>query len=238
MASVFRRSALERISSPEQLDRLFRPARAKFSSAAAAAAVMLLCAFLWFRFGALPVCAQTDGLFIVPEAAAGVHAPADGTIAQIYVGEGAPVAEGMPLAELLCTDGTTAELCAPCSGRIALLCAERGGEIAQGDLILRLTPSSPLCAVGMFPAEEAAQMKVGMPARVFFGNEFCSGTVLCADACPAQDSVLPALGSEGAPVAVVLEDEKAPEEGAAVRIQVILGERSPAELLCRRWEGQ
>lgn len=81
MADLYRKSALEKLSSPEQLDRMIVITPPTFWLAMVGAVGVILAALLWSVFGRLPVTVQAQGILLSTQTVAQVY-PAAGAVAQ------------------------------------------------------------------------------------------------------------------------------------------------------------
>lgn len=103
MADLYRKSALEKLASPEQLDRMIVLTPPTFWLAMAGAVGIILAALLWSVFGRLPVTVQAQGILLSTQAVAQVY-PAAGTVDQdqlavcyLPLSSGKQIAAGMEL---------------------------------------------------------------------------------------------------------------------------------------------
>lgn len=199
MASVFRKTAIERISSPEQTDKMLRIAPPMGAIALITALFMALAFIAWAFFGAVCVSMDATGTVLSPVCAAVVSAPARGCITSLYVKEGAPVREGQALAEF--SDGTQIyALYAHSSGTIGEISAPISQPLLPGEALLCITPDiAPERTVVCFlTPDDALRVQAGMRARIFCpaSGVHASGEVLFVNADPASPSSLHALAGE------------------------------------------
>lgn len=103
MADLYRKSALEKLSSPEQLDRMIVITPPTFWLAMAGAVGIILAALLWSVFGRLPVTVQAQGILLSTRAVEQVY-PAAGTVGRdqlavcyLPLSSGKQIAAGMEL---------------------------------------------------------------------------------------------------------------------------------------------
>lgn len=102
---IFRKSALERLSSPEQLDRLVTVVNPKHWLALLTIALLLAAAVAWSILGTLPTLVQGNGILISSGGQiTTIQAPAVGTLNEILVDLGQEVEAGQVLARLSQTD--------------------------------------------------------------------------------------------------------------------------------------
>ena len=73
MSKVFRKSALDKLSSPEQLDRMIVIVSPSFWLFLAGAALIIVTALLWSIFGRLPINVDTQGIYINEEGVRNIY---------------------------------------------------------------------------------------------------------------------------------------------------------------------
>jgi HlyD family secretion protein len=104
-AELFRKSALERLTSPEQLDRLVAVACPKTWLALSMLGMMAAAAVVWSVLGRLPTLVTGQGLLISGGGQiASIQAPAAGTLTTLEIGVGDHVEIGQVVARLSQTD--------------------------------------------------------------------------------------------------------------------------------------
>jgi HlyD family secretion protein len=92
--SLFRREALERISSPERLDHLLRVTSPRDWIAIAALGTLAMIAALWSVWGRLPVSVSGRAVLTYPRTLQPIHAPGDGRVRALRVRPGDAVRRG------------------------------------------------------------------------------------------------------------------------------------------------
>lgn len=97
---LFRKSALERLSSPEQLDQLMRVTTSRGWLALFALSGLLLAAALWSVFGSIPTRVTSQGILIKSGGLFDVVALGSGQLTAVRVGVGDAVARGQVIAEV------------------------------------------------------------------------------------------------------------------------------------------
>lgn len=100
MANLYRKSLLDRLSTPERLDRTIVIVPPSFWIAMAGLAVMLAVALVWSVFARLPIKVEAGGLFVSDGGVTPVYAMQDGMVVDIPVQPGQQVAEGDVLVRL------------------------------------------------------------------------------------------------------------------------------------------
>ena len=98
MADLFRKSALEKLSSPEQLDRAIIIAPSSLWVALAGGAMIVAGALLWGVFGRLPVNVEANGIYTRGDHTGGVYSEVSGMITNVEVEVGDQVKRGQVVA--------------------------------------------------------------------------------------------------------------------------------------------
>ncbi|MBQ2004757.1 MAG: hypothetical protein II239_07085 [Peptococcaceae bacterium] len=97
---VYRKSLLERISSPDQLDKMIVITSPSFWLAILGGAIIVAVVLVWSIFGRLPMHMETTGVFLSEQATVYQTVETGGRIASIEVAAGDTVAQGDLLAVL------------------------------------------------------------------------------------------------------------------------------------------
>lgn len=98
--SIFRAQALEKLSSPEQLDQLLQVVNRKSWLPLAALAILLVLAITWSVVGQIPITVEGQGLLVYPRRVVSLQAPAGGQIVDLQVGVGDFIEKGQVLGVL------------------------------------------------------------------------------------------------------------------------------------------
>lgn len=98
MADMYRKSALEKLSSPEQLDRMIVITSPSFWLAMLGAGLVILLALIWAIVGRLPVTVNSNGIYISDDGVRTVYADTAGVVASVDVSVGDTVTEGQTVA--------------------------------------------------------------------------------------------------------------------------------------------
>ena len=100
VASIYRKSALEKLSSPEQLDKAIVIVSPSFWIAFMGAAGIILVALVWSIFGRLPENVKANGIFMNRDGIHTVYSEVTGTVEEVVAYEGQYVNKGQVLARL------------------------------------------------------------------------------------------------------------------------------------------
>jgi HlyD family secretion protein len=97
---IFRKVALERLSSPEQLDQMVQVTDAKGWLALTGLGALLLAAVGWGIWGSIPTEAQGDGILLRQGGISDLVANASGQVQEVLVSVGDVIEKGQPVAKI------------------------------------------------------------------------------------------------------------------------------------------
>lgn len=104
MSNIYRKSVLEKLSSPEQLDRMIVITSPSFWLAMTGAGTIILVALFWSVFGRLPVTVKGNGIYISDAGVHTVYSDGIGVISSVEVLPGEQVEVGQTIAILTNSD--------------------------------------------------------------------------------------------------------------------------------------
>ena len=94
MAGIYRKSSLDRLASPEQLDKMIQIASPSLWLAVAGAGLVVVTVLIWAIFGRLPDNQEISGIYMSSSGVQGVYATYGGKVSQILVNKDDYVEEG------------------------------------------------------------------------------------------------------------------------------------------------
>jgi HlyD family secretion protein len=100
MTVIFRKVALERLSSPEQLDQMVQVTNPKGWLALTGLGGLIVAALLWGVWGSIPTEALGQGILIRQGGVSELVAAANGQVEQVLVGIGDTIQRGQPVARI------------------------------------------------------------------------------------------------------------------------------------------
>lgn len=168
MAQLYRKTSLEKLSNPEQLDTELRITSPLSWLALLGAALVFAAVILWSIFGTLPETVSVSGM-VVSQTNLGVICAEDyGTVSRFEKQAGDQVQAGDVTAVIKAGDGTEYQVLAEQAGQITAVLAEAGEEIYPGKELIRYTPQaeSTQAAVFYVPTAQAGQLKKDMKVLV------------------------------------------------------------------------
>ncbi|HEX4961036.1 MAG TPA: NHLP bacteriocin system secretion protein [Thermoanaerobaculia bacterium] len=97
---IFRKVALERLSSPEQLDQLVQVTDPRGWLSLSGLGALLLAALAWGIWGTIPTQAHGEGILLRQGGVSDLVSPASGQVAEVLVSVGDVIAKGQPVARI------------------------------------------------------------------------------------------------------------------------------------------
>ena len=196
---LFRQEALDRLTSPEHLDRLLQATSRKGWLALAGLSVLVLAGLLWGILGSVPVTVTGQGMLVRGGGMLSVEAPAVGRVATVLVRSGAAVTAGQVVATLV-TDsagGAPIDVKSTAAGRVLAVDTGSGALVSRGAPLLTLEPAAGTLAMVLYvPLSDQTKIQPGMAVQVLpsgFGADqygFLRGTVRSVGAFPATQAEL------------------------------------------------
>ena len=201
---IFRKSALERISSPEQLDTLLQITTPQNWLALIGLLGLLLAGLVWGVFGRIPVEVSAPTVFIYPGGIQNVPITTNGQLGEIYRVPGDLIQAGEAVAIVHDLSGETIPVVSPHAGRILELKASEGSIVTLGMPLLSVEAFSEdgsIEAALFLSAAEAASVAVGQPVKIATAYQeelgYVRGQIKTVNRYPAtMAGLLNILGSE------------------------------------------
>ncbi len=177
MASVFRKTALERLSSPDQLDSMLKITSPMSWLGIGAAAILAAVVAAWSFMGTIPDMVSAPGFLVYSYNTNTLYSPALGTVKSLLVYPGDVVDKGMAVMELYSPTGDVITVESDQSGIVSAQLVSGKEEITPNTEIFRLSPltENELSVVCYMDLDTAMQMKEGMETSVCL-NAVDSGT--------------------------------------------------------------
>ncbi len=98
---LFRQVALERLSSPEQIDRLVEVTSARGWTALLGIGIIITMSVVWGIFGSIPTKVNGEGILIKKGGLSTLYSSASGTVSELYIANGDVIKEGDVIARLI-----------------------------------------------------------------------------------------------------------------------------------------
>lgn len=169
MADLFRKSSIEKLSNPEQLDRAITVSKPLSWLALLGVLLIIAAVIIWSVFGRIPETRTVSGVIVDKSDVCAVYSDKTGTVTEIKKQSGEFVNTGDVIATIKTSDGGTADLFPGVSGILTDILLEKGAKVYSGNEIARMTPDLPddnvlVCYV---PVGVGEQLKRDMEVLVY-----------------------------------------------------------------------
>jgi len=171
MTELYRRQATERVSSPDQLDRIIQITSPLDWLAVAGIVVTLIMLGFWAFFGRIPQFVEGSGVLLWNHPLFGVNSIASGQIVEMRVRTGDVVREGAVLAFVQPAQSfpevSRVEILSGQAGRVSKTFVRRGDMVSAGTPIVNIAPlGAQLEVVAYISALTAKRLRMGMDAQI------------------------------------------------------------------------
>jgi biotin-dependent enzyme len=218
---MFRKEALEKLSSPEQLDQLLRITSPKGWLALLGIAALIGAVIIWSIVGSIPSTIKGEGILIRGDAVQLIDTPRSGRVNQIAVKAGDTIQTNQLIATIT-TDNGDLEVHSPRGGRILELRVGEGSFVQTGTVLVSFElAQEDLQAVLYLPVADGKKVHPGMEVQVspatVSQQEYgvLRGRVKSVSDYPAtvqgmyrvlgSEELIQTLSSHGAPIEVRIE---------------------------------
>lgn len=171
MSKLYRKSSLDKLSSPEQLDKMIKITSPMFWIGVLGGGVILIAALLWSIFTRLPINIQTKGIFISKGGIQTVYSENSGIVKEILVSGGDKVEENTVIARFdtgrAGAGNEDAEIRSSVMGYVVDLDIVVGSSVQAGDPVCTLSRTGSISGSenGIDRAEGGKTEKAEEPIR-------------------------------------------------------------------------
>ena len=233
MAQLYRKSALEKISSPEQLDKALTVTSPMSWVALLAVTVVITITVIWSIIGTIPVTLTTSGIVASPVSTNAIFCPETGTIIAVRVNPNDRISVNDLIADYRTGNGEVKYIYSDQNGVVTEIVAkqntadekdknssqdQKNGKVNQGDELLRISPlaGSSQVVVCYVDLADAKKIKLGMEVKVSLNNKesntygHIKARVINVDSyASSTDGMSYVLGSNNNVAATFRKDNKA-----------------------------
>lgn len=222
MAQLFRKSSIERLSSPEQLDKSIVVTSPMSWTVLIGIALIIVCFVTWAICGTMPTTLEARGIVSNGVYTNSIYSDVSGTITEVVVNEGETVEVGTILVKIEDVNKKVHEVKADGSCKITKVCVNTGETVSYTDELFGISPVSngDTFVVFYVGVEQVPSIGVGMDVVVnmpAFDNQkygHMKGTIVSLDSYAAtnesirrilgtNEDVIDYLGMTGQPMAAV-----------------------------------
>lgn len=163
---IFREKALERLSSPEQLDQVMQVTPLRAWLALVALTAVVVATIVWSMFARVPIEVNGQGLLMGQEGVRRLRAPTDGTVTQHRRG-GDSVKKGDSIVRLQNAQGQAVDITTDNDGIVIETYVHPGEAVQAGNPVANVEPlGDQLQAVLFMSLNDAKTIEQGMPAHL------------------------------------------------------------------------
>lgn len=174
MADLFRKSSLERLSNPEQLDRAITISHPMSWLALLGVLIVIVATVVWSILGTLPTTVTVNGIIAGTADSGAFYADNAGVVTKVTKKVGDSVKVGDEIAKVKLNTGKEVSIKATAKGKISaiLVDAEENANVYVGAEIARYTPDmdQSQIVVCYVPSSYAQQIKKDMEAKVYIAS--------------------------------------------------------------------
>lgn len=169
MADLYRKSSLDKLSNPEQLDRMIKISSPLSWLALIAVLLVIVATVVWSIVGTLPTTETVSGMIVDSNSVNAVYSESAGTLEKYCIEVGKEVKSGDKIAEVKQTDGTVEAISADRDGVLSAYSLEIGTPVLAGTEIARITPKDigSQVVVCYVPLAYAQKFEKGMEVLVY-----------------------------------------------------------------------
>ena len=166
--SLFRDEAMDKMLSPDELDRLMRVTDPRGWLALIALLALAAAAVVWGVFGTVPVQAEGDkGVLLGGDSRSQAVSQTSGLVTDVRVEIGDDVREGQVLARVLPDEGAETDVVSLFDGRVDQILIEKGMLLSRGQQVAVIKKGNqPLQAFVFLDGGQGKQLKKGMQVHV------------------------------------------------------------------------
>ena len=196
MADLYRKSALEKMASPEQLDKTIKIISPISWLAILGATLIAVVTIVWSFVGRIPLTVSTSGIVAAPVSTNSIYTPSSGTVTAVYVGVGDEIHYGTKLMDIAKNNGGVNTITSDQVGTLSEVLYAVGDTVLQNSDVLRISPdcTGSQVVVAYAPVADAKKIVRGMEANVYLSsidsqaNGHMVGRIINIDSMPASAS--------------------------------------------------
>lgn len=254
MAGIFRKTALERLSSPDRLDSMLKVTSPMSWLGLVTAAMLVIFLLIWSFTGGIPSTMTVTGILGPGYNTNTVYSTAAGTVKELFVSAGEAVEEDSPVLLVWTAAGREVTVFSGQKGMVSKVLVEEGEAISSYEELLRISPDtdSGLAVVCYVDLSTAKTLAPGTQAVVYpaSGNvssmeavitnvdRYVASTQAMCEVLGEDGQMAQTMQENGPVVAVtcvpnetLTADEAALLIGEETTVELVLSESSPISMV-------
>lgn len=168
MADLYRKSSLERISNPEQLDKVLKVTSPMSWLALLGITVIIAVTVVWSIIGTIPETVTAKGIVSSVVGSNSVYTEDAGTVISVRVRAGDELHIGTPIMTYRNASNEVLEVCSDQAGTVADVVVKKDDTFTPGKDVIRVSPSvsTSQIVVCYVPLANAKKLERGMTVNV------------------------------------------------------------------------
>ena len=169
MADVFRKSSLEKLSNPDQIDMSITISSPMSWLGLIGVFLIIIVVVLWSIFGSLPTTLTVTGTVVNVDNSLAVFSDDSGSVSELMVEPGDNIKKGDKVGTIITASGEQKQVKANVDGKVSMVLVKQNDSVFVGSEIVRLTPDidEEKLFVCYVPVTEVNTVKVGMKASLY-----------------------------------------------------------------------
>lgn len=169
MADLYRKSSLEKLSSPDQLDKIITITSPLSWLALVGITILIAATVIWSIYGSLPTTITAEGIIISPVSTNAVYSSETGTVTRISVKAGMKISVGNEVAVIKTSSGNRYQVLSTQNGIVSEVLVKNGAKVYQGSEVVRISPITnakqvAICYVSM---SDVKRLVPGMDVLIY-----------------------------------------------------------------------
>lgn len=172
MAQVYRKSALDKMSSPEQLDKTLKITSPASWPVLIGITLIIAVVVVWSIIGTIPVTVSAAGIISSPVGTNAVYTGDTGKVVAVLVREGSELHLGDSILSYQTGSNEIKSVYSDQVGSVSQVLVSNGDSITQGNEVIRISPAveAPQVAVCYFPLAQAKKVERGMRVQIYLDS--------------------------------------------------------------------
>ena len=172
MAQLYRKAALERMSSPEQTDRVMKISSPMSWLALVGITAIIVVTIIWAFAGRIPLTVSGKGLLASPNSTNAVFIDETGTVVSVVARKGLKINMGDPVLTYRTSGDEIRTLTSTQVGTVSEVLVNAGDVVKQGSETIRISPnvSSRQVAVCYIDLANSKKLERGMTVQVYMDS--------------------------------------------------------------------
>ena len=169
MSGLFRKASLDRLSSPDELNKTITITSPMSWLALIGVTIIILIVVIWAFTGTLPTTITTNGIIVSPVSTNAIYADDTGSVTRISVVAGTSIKIGDEIAVIYTSTKEQKAIFSTQNGTVSEILVKKGEQVYQGSEIVRVSPNTDAehVVVCYVPFSNSPKLIPGMDVLVY-----------------------------------------------------------------------